>query len=401
MMSQIILVAATEQFAEHATLSMASHPHVVLMRYVDPVDPAHLDELVEKLAAQSPLVVALGPLLQVNHQMRIAELIDRDHHEMSVVMVGDLSPEQWHYALRAGARDVLSPEDDAATIKRALEHAVNVSLQRRSALQSAMTLLPATPTSGQMITVVSPKGGSGKTVTSTNLAVALAQEAPGRVVLVDFDLQFGDVAMALHIEPEFTIANAVRGPLDAATLRAQLVKHSSGLMVLCAPDQPEEAEDISVESAKDLLAAMARDFDYVVVDTGAGLDDVTIAAIEAASDVVFVSSTDVPSVRGVHKLIDILDRLQLRSQRRHLVLNRSDARVGLLANDISTTTGLPVAMTIPSSRAVPVAMNQGVSLVESNARSPITRALQAFAASFTDRSGAADVKGGRNRKSVR
>jgi len=62
-MSQIVLVAATEQFAEHVTLAMASHPHVVLMRYVDPVDPAHLDELVEKLAAQSPLVVALGPLL--------------------------------------------------------------------------------------------------------------------------------------------------------------------------------------------------------------------------------------------------------------------------------------------------------------------------------------------------
>jgi pilus assembly protein CpaE len=100
-------------------------------------------------------------------------------------------------------------------------------------------------------------------------------------------------------------------------------------------------------------------------------------------------------------LIDILDRLQLRSQRRHLVLNRSDARVGLLANDISTTTGLPVALTIPSSRAVPVAMNQGVSLVESNARSPITRAVQAFAASLTDRSGATEGKSGRNRRSVR
>src|SRR4030095_1269896 len=133
----------------------------------------------------------------------------------------------------------------------------------------------------------------------------LAHEAPGRVALVDFDLQFGDVSMALHLEPEFTIANAVRGPLDVATLGAQLVKHSSGLMVLCAPEQPEDAEDIGVEMARELIAAIARDFDYVVVDTGAGLDDVTIAAVEAATDVVFVSSTDVPSVRGVHKVIDI------------------------------------------------------------------------------------------------
>jgi pilus assembly protein CpaE len=401
MMSQIVLVAATEQFAEHVTMAMASQSQFIVMRYVDPVDPAHLDELVEKLAAQSPLVVAVGPLLQVSHQMRIAELIDRDHHEMSVVMVADLSPEQWHYALRAGARDVLSPDDDAATIKRSLEHAITVAVQRRTVLQSAMTVLPAPSGFGQLIAVVSPKGGSGKTVTSTNLAVALAQAAPGRVALVDFDLQFGDVAMALHLEPEFTVANAVRGPLDAATLRAQLVKQNSGLMVLCAPDQPEEAEDISVEAAKQLLVALTRDFDYVVVDTGAGLDDVTIAAIEVSSDVVFVSSTDVPSVRGVHKLIDILDRLQLRSQRRHLVLNRSDARVGLLASDISATTGLPVALTIPSSRAVPVAMNQGVALVESNARSPISRAVQGFAASLMQRNGATDVKSGRSRRSAR
>jgi pilus assembly protein CpaE len=109
----------------------------------------------------------------------------------------------------------------------------------------------------------------------------------------------------------------------------------------------------------------------------------------------------VPSVRGVHKLIDILDRLQLRSQRRHLVLNRSDARVGLLANDISTTTGLPVALTIPSSRAVPVAMNQGVSMIESNSRSPISRAVQAFAACFLDQGGTAEAKSGRGRRSAR
>jgi pilus assembly protein CpaE len=401
MMSQIVLVAATEQFAEQVAAAMASHQQVVLTRYVDPVDPAHIDELVEKLAAQSPLVVTVGPLLHVNHQMRVAELIDRNHHDMSVVMVADLTPEQWHYALRAGARDVLSPDADAATIKRSLEHALTVSFQRRSARQNAMTSPAATKQSGRVISVVSPKGGSGKTVTSTNLAVALAQQTPGRVALVDFDLQFGDVAMALHLEPEFTIANAVRGPLDVSTLRAQLVKHSSGLMVLCAPDQPEEAEDVSVAAAKELLAAMARDFDYVVVDTGAGLDDVTIAAVEAASDVVFVSSTDVPSVRGIHKVIDIFDRLQLRSQRRHLVLNRSDARVGLLASDIATTTGLPVALTIPSSRAVPVAMNQGTSLVESNARSPITRGVQAFAASFIDQSAETDVKGGRSRRNSR
>jgi pilus assembly protein CpaE len=400
-MSQIILVAATEDFAERVSAAMGANQHVIVSRYVDPVDPAHLDELVAKLKAQSPFVVTVGPLLPVSQQMRVAELIDRHHPEMSAVIVANLTPDQWHYALRAGARDVLSPEDDDATIKRSLEHATLVTLQRRSALQAAAVPAFSAKANGKLITVVSPKGGSGKTVTSTNLAVAMAQRAPGRVVLVDFDLQFGDVAMALRLEPQFTVGNAVQGPLDSLTIGAQLVKHSSGLMVLCAPDRPEDAEDISVDRARALLESLTAEFDYVVVDTGAGLDDVTVASIEVATDVVFVSSTDVPSVRGIHKLIDILDRLDLRSPHRHLVLNRSDARVGLLVNDISATTGLPVALTIPSSRAVPTAMNQGVSIVETNVRSPITRAVQSFAASLMDGSGTADLKYGRGRRSAR
>jgi pilus assembly protein CpaE len=399
-MSQIVLVATTEQFADRVATAMASRPNVLITRHTDPVDPAHLDEVVQKISAQAPHVVVVGPLLQIGHQMRIAELIDRNHHDTSAVMVAELSAEQWQFALRAGARDVLSPDADEDTIRRSLDHAANVAIERRIALQSAMTQSAAPKAAGRVITVVSPKGGSGKTVTSTNLAVAMAQRAPGRVALVDFDLQFGDVAIALHLEPEFTIMNAVSGPMDPAALRAQFVRHSSGLMVLCAPDRPEDAEDIAPDAARELLASVAQQFDFVIVDTGAGLDDVTIAAIESASDLVFVTSTDVPSVRGIYKVVDILDRLQVAAPRRHLVLNRSDARVGLVMHDIEATTGMSAAMTLPSSRVVPIAMNQGTSLVESSARSPITRSFHSFAASLLGE-GAAQVTTARNRRSFR
>jgi pilus assembly protein CpaE len=295
---------------------------------------------------------------------------------------------------------VLSPDADEETIRRSLEHAAGVAAERRMALQGALAHSAAPKAAGRVLTVVSPKGGSGKTVTSTNLAVAMAQQAPGRIALVDFDLQFGDVAIALHLEPEFTIINAVNGPMDSATLRAQFVRHSSGLMVLCAPERPEDAEDISPDAARELLAAVAQEFDYVIVDTGAGLDDVTVAAIESASDLIFVSSTDVPSVRGIYKVVDILDRLQLGAQRRHLVLNRSDARVGLVMHDIEATTGMSAAVTLPSSRAVPIAMNQGASLVESNARSPLARSFNSFAASLLS-DGGAQATTARNRRSFR
>lgn len=381
-MSHIVLVAATEQFAELVAAAMATRPSVLVTRHTDPVDPAHLDELVQKVSAQSPHVVVVGPLLQVGYQMRIAELIDRHHHDTSAVMVAELSAEQWQFALRAGARDVLTPDANEETVRRSLDHAASVAVERRLALHGALSHAAASKPAARVITVVSPKGGSGKTVTSTNLAVAMAHQAPGRVALIDFDLQFGDVAIALHLEPEYTIVNAVSGSMDAATLRAQFVRHSSGLMVLCAPDRPEDAEDITPDAARELLASVAQEFDYVIVDTGAGLDDVTIAAIESASDLVFVSSTDVPSVRGIYKVVDILDRLQLAAPRRHLVLNRSDARVGLVMHDIEATTGMSAAVTLPSSRVVPIAMNQGTALVESNARSPIARSFNSFAAAL-------------------
>ena len=228
-----------------------------------------------------------------------------------------------------------------------------------------------------MITVVSPKGGSGKTILSSNLAVGLAMRAPGQAVLIDLDLQFGDAAYALMLAPQHTMADAVSalGDLDATTLKVFLTRHQSGLYILCAPDEPAEGESISVAATTAVIRMLAAEFRYVVIDTPAGLGEHTLAALEQSTDVVLVSDMDVPSVRNLRKALDALDLLGMVTPTRHFVLNRSDSRVGLDKDEVAAAAGMVIELEIPSSRNVPVSLNQGMPLVLGDPKSLVARRI--------------------------
>ena len=162
---------------------------------------------------------------------------------------------------------------------------------------------PPPPKTGRVIVVLSPKGGSGKTMVASNLTAALARDVDGSVALVDLDVQFGDAAYALGLVPEHTIGQLAAAPtLDATTLKVFLTRHEpSGAYVLCGAESPEEGESVTDELACRVVELLARDVDYVVVDTPAGLDERTLAVLELATDVVLVSSLDVSSIRNLGK----------------------------------------------------------------------------------------------------
>ncbi|MEI6570189.1 MAG: AAA family ATPase [Actinomycetes bacterium] len=320
-----------------------------------------------------PLVVTVGPALGTESALKLCSEIDESFPEICVVLVSEPGDGVFERALRSGVRDVVSPLADASEIRETLDRAKETALKRRANLSSGPL---NTETQSRVIAVVSPKGGAGKTAISTNLAVGLAQQLPGQVVVMDLDVQFGDVGHALRLLPERTLSDVVAqgSRLDATVVKACLTPHPSGLFVLSAPDTPAEADDVSPEQITKIIEILAKDFKYVILDTAAGLDEFTLTAMESATDLLLVCATDVASTRSMRKEIEAFDQIGLTTQRRHFALNRADARVGLEIRDIEGTIGMEVNVSIPSSRNVPLSMNQGTPILESSPRTPVARA---------------------------
>jgi pilus assembly protein CpaE len=332
-----------------------------------------LDATMHELGSVDPDVLVVGPDVATPDALRLAQAVDDERPDVSVVLIAAPSAELLEQAVRVGVRDVVDPASTPDIVRASLERAMETAGRRRNLLRSDV----ARETKSKVITVVSPKGGAGKTAISSNLAVGLAAHAPNRVALVDVDLQFGDVANALRLTPERTLADFGRSSvaLDATTVKAFLTAHPSGLFALCAPDSPAEADGVKPETLATAIDLLAEMFPYVVIDTAAGLDEATLTAMEHSTDLVVVCATDVASARGLRKEIEAFDILGFTTQRRHFVLNRADARVGIGVNDIQSTVGLDVAVSIPSSRAVPASMNQGAPVLETEPRSTLGRAF--------------------------
>jgi pilus assembly protein CpaE len=373
--SGVTLVSEDQAFADRVTAALGLSEAV--RRIWD--DWPTLSAAVDDALVSDPDVVVIGPGFDnVEDQLDLVSALEARRADVALIAVGPPDGAFVMAAMRAGARDLIDPGAGDAHLSEILQRARAVVDRRRSALAQADERVQR-----RVITVLSPKGGTGKTTVSTNLAVGLAQAAIGPVLLIDLDLQFGDVSGALGLEPEHSIADATRSlTLDRTSLKMLLTHHSSGLYVLTPPENLAEADDITGDQLKKMFALLVDEFPWIVVDTSAGIDEASIVALEFATDLLFVGSTDVPAVRAVKRQVAALDRLAMTTQARHLVLNRSDARVGLETDDISLTVGLPVSHQIPSSRAIPISTNQGSPVIESNHRDSVTRAFTALVESF-------------------
>jgi pilus assembly protein CpaE len=342
----------------------------------------------ESLLQANPAVVVIGPGLVDNVAIRIAERIDAGRPEIGVVIVlqgvegGQSDVES---AMAAGVRGVLSNNSTVDTIRSTMARAV-LAADRHSPVggEQASAISRA-----RVTTILSPKGGAGKTVVATNLALGLASRSPRGVVIVDLDLQFGDVGYALGLKPRHTIYDAVAssGELDITTLKMFLTHHRSDLYALCAPDEPARGEVVTVDAVEKIIGLLASEFDHVVIDTVAGLSEHSLATIDHSTDIVFLADMDIPSVRHLAKVVAAFDALEMTRQRRHFVLNRADARVGLSMIDVATSAGLDIELQIPISKQVPVTVNEGNPIILSNPKSPVSRALWELVDRIGSRSG--------------
>jgi pilus assembly protein CpaE len=204
-------------------------------------------------------------------------------------------------------------------------------------------------------------------------------------VLVDLDLQFGDVASGLMLEPERTLADAVVGAAvqDSVVLKSYLTPHPSGIYVLCAPLRPTDADQITGEQLGRLLSQLSNEFQYVVVDSAPGLGEDVLTTLELATDAVWICGMDIPSIRGLRAGFSVLDEADLVPENRHVVLNFADRRTGLTLQDVEAAIGCPVDVVLPQSRAVPFSTNKGIPLLQAGTRDPVTKGLRQLVKRFS------------------
>jgi pilus assembly protein CpaE len=234
---------------------------------------------------------------------------------------------------------------------------------------------------GKIVTVFSPKGGTGKTVMATNLATACAKFEGRKTLLLDLDLQFGDAAIMLGVEPEKTIYDLVVAPgeLDTEKLAGYTTKHACGLEVLPAPLRPEDAELVTEAKLGRLLEVARESFDVIVVDTSPFFHGPMLATLDRTDELLLLCSLDVPTLKNLRLALQTLDLLSFPKQRVRIVLNRSNSKVGMKPNEVEGALGMKVRFEIPSDRAVPLAVNRGNPVVLAEESADVSRAVKSMA----------------------
>lgn len=325
---------------------------------------------VQEIFAATPSVVMIQGLEVEDAGILVREL-DRRHPELGVLVLDpDATPEQMVDLLRQGARDVITDTSDNC-LRESVDATLGLAEDRKQ------TLAVHTGLERRVVLVTGPKGGAGKTTFATNLAYGVAKRHPGRALLIDLDLQFGDTTSALGLEPQHSLVDAAAlGGTERSALKVFLEIHESTLAVLAAPPSLAESDQVQTDDIKRVMGALTEEFPFVVVDTAAGIDDAALAAMEFATDIVMVCTPEVPAIKAAKKALDALDLIGMNAPRRHFVVNRSGSRVGLTSKELEETVGMSASFEIPSTRSFPISANEGVPLLQRDPRDRGARPLQ-------------------------
>ena len=273
------------------------------------------------------------------------------------------------HAFESGADDLVmsTATDESSEVAGQLRFAIEKAVARRTGAGAGEATAQAS-----LICVLGPKGGIGKTLTSANLAVGLAL-AGRRVVVVDLDLQFGDVGLSLGLVPTRTIFDLVKsgGSLDSDKVEAYLTRHSSGVRVLMAPVRPDQASSVTIEFLRELYPLLRASNDFVIVDTPPGFTPEVIASIDSSTHICMVGMLDSLSLKNTKLGFETLELMGYKHDRIRMVLNRADTNVGVTHEDVSAIVGRAPDVMVPSHRDVVRSVNEGMPIVQGRPRTDV------------------------------
>ena len=385
MTGEIKVLVALDEGVDNDGLQAAlpSQPDIQLVGVVDGLEESW--STLQETPTDLLIVACAG------YSDRALFLIDgavKQRPERPVLVLAEGSPNGFvRRVFESGADDILTlpqlPDAVAFTIQKA------IARKQGAAAGSGVALSP-------MICILGPKGGTGKTLTSCNLSVSLAERGY-KVAVVDLDLQFGDVGLALGLAPEKTVYDLAKsgGSLDSDKLDAYLSTHTSGVRVLMGPTRPDHAGVVSTEFLREVYATLRATHDYVIVDTPPGFTPEVIASIDSSSHICMVGMLDSLSLKNTKLGLETLELMGYDRDRTRVVLNRADTRVGITRDDVVAIIGRQPDVYVPSDRDIPRSINEGTPIVLAKDRSEAARAFQSLASLYDLRTDAASSNGHR------
>ena len=361
-------------------------------------------EGIEFSKEQDPDVVLMDINMPDMDGIAATEEILRSQPHVQVIILSVQGDQNYmRRAMLAGARDFLTKPPMADELISAIRRAGEMAQQERakSAKVRAAPSAPGTPasagfslTQGKVVTVYSPKGGTGCTTIAVNLALALHNEDT-RTTLVDGNFQFGDVAVFINEQGKNTIIDlATRvNELDPEIVEGVMIKHAaSGVHVLAAPSRPEYSEKVSGDQFSQLIDYLRQMYAYVVIDTTPSLSDITLAAIDKSNVIVLVTTQDIPSIKNARLFLDLLQTIGIERERIVFSMNRYDKRVAITPERVGDNLKQQVVAVIPlDERVVVPAVNRGIPFILDNKTQPSARGILSLAESVRQALAAAEL----------
>jgi len=375
-------------------MSIAEHNLLVVDREDDFVSAAKelfdgrlpiarsLEEAGQTLESGDIRMLLIGPSYASEEDMdQIRGMHNQDPGLVMMLVAEEVTADLLRQGMRAGVSDVIEAPLDEEKIESALERFAHDVLKRKRDPRPDTSVVPKGK-KGHVVTIISAKGGSGKTVLATNVALVLNRIADAKVCLVDADLQFGDVCLVLQMEPRFTMVNAAHElhHLDSEMLDSLLTEHPSGLKVLAAPLEPAFADDITTAGLMQMIDVLQETYDYIVVDTASLLDELLLSLVEKSDDILMMVDMDLPSVKNAKLALETLRLLKFSTANVHLVMNRSNSKARLDNKEIEGALKMQISAAVPSDAIVAASVNEGRAVVETDPKSKVAKGFESVAA---------------------
>jgi pilus assembly protein CpaE len=331
------------------------------------------DQLYDEILRLKPsaAIIALGSNPEV--ALKFIERLNKERPGTAIISAAqDASPDLIIRSMRAGAKEFLRIPISTEELRTVLDRISDFST----------THVEAPKKKGKMIAVFSSKGGCGTSFIATNLAAVMS----AKTVLVDLNLQAGDLPLFLGVEAKYSIADMVekRSRLDDELIASLVTPHSSKLSLLAAPKEADSADEIEPQHIFEVLQKLRESYEYIVLDPQHTFDSITLAALDQSDEIVLVLTLDIPAIRSTQRALEIFDRLGYPRKKVRILVNRWSKQIDLDLRQVEKFLGEPVVGFVPSDYQLAVSsINLGTPLVQCDSSSKISAEIRRIAQTIT------------------